>query len=362
RPGPAEPPAATASTVAPTALAALFEARSRAVLARDRDSFLASVDPAEIGFQVREGELFDALFRVRFSRFAETVAAVEGELLTVHRAYRLQGFDTVDAVRTVHLRHRAGRLVGDGGSEHRDAPDFWSSPDLRAVQGGHALVLGDGALKEIAAQLDRSVPLVSAVVGRSWPQRAVALAPADAATAATLAGGQDLDTIVALAVAPPNADRSPAPSRILISPDVWSRVNALGRRVVLTHELTHIALNSASDTKTPLWLVEGLADYIGYKGTGTPPRKAAKELTGALADGYRPTALPDRARFAAAPSEAYQESWLACSYIAETHGEPALLDLYRLSSHLPEPQAMRQALGTPSITPAWLAYLRSRLA
>ncbi|GAA3216044.1 hypothetical protein [Actinocorallia longicatena] len=359
RPRPAAAPAAD-----PAALDALLARRSRAVLGRDKAAFLATIAPDSVGFLAREEERFDALSAIPFASWRESVTASSGDLVTLSLTYRLRGFDTADAVHTAYLRHRGGLITGDGGERHDD-PEIWTSGRVRSVTGRHSLVLGEGPLGEIAAQLDRSVPLVSAVVGGGWARRAVALVPADAERASVLAGGQDLSEIVALAAAPANTGGTPGPSRLLISPEVWRRVNALGRRVVLTHELTHVALNAAADTTTPMWLVEGFADYVGYRGTGTPVREAAKELAASVAKGYRPSALPAREAFASGfprLSQSYQEAWLACRLIAAEHGEAALLRLYREAGRVPEGDAVKKVLGITDLTARWRAYVLSQLS
>ena len=63
---------------------------------------------------------------------------------------------------------------------------------------------------------------------------------------------------------------------------IWPQVGArlegitdasqLARAIVLRHEITHVALGAPATTRTPTWLEEGLAEYLGYRGSGVPLR------------------------------------------------------------------------------------------
>jgi hypothetical protein len=241
---------------------------------------------------------------------------------------------------------------------------------VSVVHGTHSLVIGNNTksatLHQIADRLDQSVPLVSAVVGTGWARKVVALVPADETSAVALAGGRDLTEIVAVATVTQNADRSPGQDRVLISPGVYARLNALGRQVVMTHELTHVATGGAGDSRTPMWLVEGLADYVGYKKADTTVRSAARELRADLAQGSPPAALPTREDFngqSRGLSQVYQESWLACRMIAERYGEAKLVRLYRAAGAGSEEAALHDVLGVSvaTFTRDWRSYLKAQL-
>lgn len=347
---------------------ALLEARSAAVLDRDEERFLATVHPDEPGFRARQEELFAALSRLPFSAWRERVESIDGTVLTLRLSYRYRGFDTADVVRSTRLevgRSDGGWLVtGDGGGSE-DPPEVWTDPEVRAVRGRSCLVVGRGPLEQVAGEVDRAVPAVTAVVGSGWARRAVVLLPGDTDLAERLAGGRSLEGIAAAATVTGNADGSRGRPRILVSPENWPRLNALGRRVVLIHELTHVAMESAEDGRTPLWLVEGFADHVAYRATGTAPREAARELAEEVRRGELPDGLPSREDFATgAPrlSQAYQEAWLACRMVAEQYGEERLLRLYREAGRMPERDALRAALGVSDLTGAWREYLRAQLS
>ncbi|WP_211245647.1 hypothetical protein [Actinomadura oligospora] len=369
------PPAGTPD---PRAVAVVLANRARAVRERNRIAFLATVAAAPAAFQQAQARLFDNLTKLPLDGWEERPGEPQGTsgVIQVSLRYRLTGFDTGPVARTRHLAfaHRSGAwtIIGDGSSAGlADDADIADAGSLTIVRKGPALVVGDAPrLDEIARRLAAAVPAVTTVTGTSWARRAVALAPADAALAARVAGndagaGQDIARFAALAVVTPGPDGSPGQDRVVVSP-AFGRLNDLGRRVVLTHELTHVATGGARDGRTPIWLIEGFADYVGYRNAGVPVRSAARELAAEVAAGRVPGALPTRSDFDGASgrlSQAYQEAWLACRMVADRYGETTLVRLYRAAGREPEAAALRRILGLPpdTFTADWRDYLRKEL-
>ncbi|HEV7936002.1 MAG TPA: hypothetical protein VGP70_27270 [Actinomadura sp.] len=371
---------------------AVLTGRARAVRQRDRIAFLATVASAPQSFRAAQERLFDNLISLPLGDWRQELGAAEplataksGSTLRVVLRYRLRGFDRAEAAHTQYLtftrRPGAGWVItGDGAARGlRDDPQIWDAGRLTVVRGRRSLVLGTRPdtggvaqhtrrLHAIARRLDAAVPVVTAVVGDGWARRAVALVPADPAEAQRLVGGgQDLTRIAALAtVSQDGSGGPPGEDRIVISPGTFDRLNALGRDVVLTHELTHVATGGARDGRTPMWLIEGLADYVGYKRTHIPVRSAARELRGEVVKGRLPAGLPGRQDFDSASgrlAQTYEEAWLACRMVAERYGQPALLRLYRVAGARPE-SALREVLGVDlaRFTVMWRDYLRKELA
>jgi hypothetical protein len=370
---------------------AVLAGRARAVRERDRMAFLATVVSAPQSFRAAQGRLFDNLTSLPLSDWRQELGSTEpiattrrGSTLRVILRYRLRGFDRAETAHTQYLtfarRPGAGWVItGDGAARGlRDDPQIWDAGRLTVVRGRRSLVLGTRpsagdvaqhtrALRAIARRLDAAVPVVTSVVGDGWARRAVALVPADPREARRLAGaGQDLTRIAALATSSQDGSGGPGEDRIVISPGTFDRLNALGRDVVLTHELTHMATGGARDGRTPMWLIEGLADYVGYKRARIPVRSAARELRDEVVKGRLPARLPGRQDFGSASgrlAQAYEEAWLACRMVAERYGEPALLRLYRVAGTRPD-SASREVLGVdlPRFVVMWRDYLRRELA
>jgi len=349
--------------------------RARAVREHDRFGFLATVASAPAAFQTAQAKEFDNLAKLPLKDWQETFQAVQPgtSVIKVSLRYGLKGFDRGPVGRTRYLAFtpRSGTWVitGDGsGSGLRDDSDIWDGGPLTVYKGRSCLVIGDAPhLDEIARRLDAAVPKVTGVVGKGWSRRAVALVPNDPALAIALAGeDQDLGEIAALATVAPSANGGRGEDRVLISPGTFGRLNELGRDVVLTHELTHVATGGARDDRTPLWLIEGFADYVGYRKAKVGARSAARELRREVTTGQLPTALPGQDAFAGdSPrlSQAYQEAWLACRMVADRYGEAALVRLYRAAGRRPEAAALREVLNvTPArFTSMWRDYLQKEL-
>ncbi|MEV3920546.1 hypothetical protein [Actinomadura coerulea] len=373
------PGSPAAGTFSPAMAAAVLANRARAVRDGDRMAFLATVGSAPAAFQDAQSRVYGNLRRLPLEGWRErvvTTEAVDGEtaVVRVEARYRLRGFDRSDVARTRYLtlapRGGAWTIVGDGTSRGlADDTDIWDCGPLAVVRGRTSLVIGDGpGLDGIAGRLDAAVPAVTSVVGTGWAQRVVALVPADATLASALAGpGQSLGQIAALAAVAPAAGGGRGEDRVIVSPGTFGRLNELGRDVVLAHELTHVATGGARDGRTPLWLIEGFADYVGYRRVKISTRSAAGELRREVSAGRAPSALPSADAFAGGSprlSQAYQEAWLACRMVADRYGEAALVRLYRAAGRAPEAAALRDVLGLTRerFTALWRDYVKEELA
>jgi hypothetical protein len=245
------------------------------------------------------------------------------------------------------LRRRADAVI-------REHPEIWSGAQV--VQGRRSLVIGGpgGGLADLARRADRASVVVARVAG---PVRPLILFPASTEQAAVLAAPAAVSGLAAVA----------GTDRVIIEPRSFARLTGTGRDVVLTHELTHVAVGAATDGRTPKWLVEGFADYVGYLDAGIPVASAASELAAEVRAGKLPEALPGRDAFAARSArlpQAYEEAWLACRYVAGRFGERALVTLYRESMRSDPRSALRRTLGmtTAKFTASWREYVQRELS
>ncbi len=389
------------------ALTAVLAARRSAVLHHDRAAWIATVDPDSPRFRDEQATVFDNLSQVPFSDWsyqyvgrapdlsAERVRELDGEVWVarVLAGYRLRGFDTSTSFAeqdlTVVRRGRSWFIAStsDGGT----APQPWDLGRVQVVRGDHVLVLGTAtraALRQYADAGDRAVGRVSDVWGTSWSRRAVLVAPRTQHEFGRLLLRDDtgLDQVAAvttgdlsseLASGSASGGQRAGNDRVVINPAAFARLGATGRRVVLTHEMTHVAVRQSTTSAVPIWLSEGFADFVGYSGTGVSRRVGAGDLLVQVRAGHGPTRLPtaddfDPTRTTIAPS--YSASWLACSLIADTYGTDRLVALYRRAAtapsdgSAPDPDAQLTAafprvLGTTqaAFTRQWRQYLQ-RLA
>ncbi|MFJ3923777.1 hypothetical protein [Streptomyces sp. NPDC090022] len=292
--------------------------------------------------------------------------------------YRLAGYDAAPATaaREVELTSAGGawRVTAE-----RPAPGApaqpWDQGPVTVVHGTHALVLGTGQdralLEAVADTVDGAVPAAGSAWPRPWAGRVVVLVPGSLDAMAALLGrppSQYAGT-AAVTTAATGAGAGPA-DRVVVNPQAYAQLSGAGRRIVLTHEVTHVATRAATTERTPLWLSEGFADWAAYRGSADDvPARAAPALARAVRAGQLPPALPADEAFgfggeAEASARAYEGAWLACRLIAARWGEAALVALYEAAGREPLPEALRRTLGTdlPGLTQAWRAELRTVLS
>ena len=81
----------------------------------------------------------------------------------------------------------------------------------------------------------------------------------------------------------------------------------------MSHEATHVA-TGAWDSRTPLWLLEGFADYVALRDVDLPVQKSAAQIIAAVRRDGAPRELPDAAAFGARTPHlgaTYESAWLA---------------------------------------------------
>lgn len=382
------------------ALTAVLDARRRAVLAGDRRAWLATTDPASPTFRLEQGRVFDNLAEVPFGDWTyqylgrapelspQRVRQLGGEVWVarVRAGYRLRGYDTtssdVEQYLTVVRRGGAWFIAStqDGGT----APQPWDLGQVRVARGERVLVLGTAptpALDAYAEAGDRAVARVSEVWGRSWARRAVLVAPRTQAEFGRLLlrSADGLSQVAAVTTGDLGGEDAGSGragnDRVIVNPGAFARLGSTGKRVVLSHEMTHVAVRQSTSAAVPIWLSEGFADFVGYRGTGVPRRVGAGDLLAQVRAGRAPTALPttadfDPTRTTIAPS--YSAAWLACSLIADTYGVSRLVALYRRAATAASPPPgpdVRLSAAFPAVlgvsvttfTSDWRRYL-DRLA
>ncbi|GAT64942.1 lipoprotein [Planomonospora sphaerica] len=226
-------------------------------------------------------------------------------------------------------------------------------PGAVVVRGQGSVVVGDravaGLLADLAARADCARRRIAAIWG---PVRPVVLFPETDAQAAVLAGAAGVAATRGLA-ALATADR------VVVLPGGYARLSEVGRDVVLTHELVHVATGATRGGRVPMWLSEGFADYVGYAGTGLDVRRVAAELAREVRAGVLPDRLPGPGDFApggARLPQVYEEAWLACRYVAARFGERALVRLYGSDV------GTTLGLTAAEFTAGWRDHLRKELA
>lgn len=397
---------ASASTSAPSLrdVTALLTRHAAAVRAHDRKAYVADLDGSgkASAFRERQVSAYANLVRLPLTswsyrvesrsddRAAEKAAAktygAPALIVRMRLSYALRGVDpgpTNNELWWTFVR-RNGHVVvaADDGLALAGGVSWrgpWDFGPLQVVRGSASLVLGHpgdaAALRTVAATVDAAVPAVSAVWGSRWTRDVAVVVPSSAAELTAQAGASSDITVQVAAVAVSDG-QDPVTGRVfgqrlIVNPAALQKLSAVGRRIVVRHEITHIAAAEATTSASPRWLVEGFADYVGNLGSGQPVRTAAAELRTEVAHGRLPSALPSEAAFdtaGQAPS-AYEQAWLACRLIAQRAGPASLVRFYRLVGASSQDAGGAVASGlhavlhesTAQFTAQWRSYLEAQL-
>jgi hypothetical protein len=356
----------------------LLDTRSTAVLHHDGAAY------AKTGARTA----YENLSAVPFASWSYRLTALHpsGAAATADAqlSYRVKGYDTspVTVGRTLTLRLTAdGQWYVDSDKPaKKSGQQLWDQGKVSVVKGAHSLVMGVGqdaeSLSEYRSLADHAVPAVSDAWGTDWTRHVVVLVPASLDAMAGLLGSPAASYrgIAAVTTGEAGGSGSAPADRIIVNPDAYALLGSVGKQVVLTHETTHVATRAHTTAATPLWLSEGYADWIGYRGTGRTPTQAAPELYRAVEDGDLPTALPTDKDFgfsseATKLAQAYEGGWMACRMIQDRWGVDQLGKFYRaVGAHRKRSgaveDAMKSVLGvTPAdFTAEWRDYLKAQLA
>lgn len=398
---PTGPPPPRQPTVDPVAereaaLVALLERRSAALLARDAAAWSADVDAASVDFAARQAAVLANLGAVPVASWTyeyagagmpppaerRVVLGPESWVARVVLVYRLAEADSADVRREQHLTvvRRDGRWLLADDTDGPTATDVWDLGPVTVERGARSLVLGTAApedLAQYAGQVDAAAARVDAVWGSGWPRVVVVVVPRDQAEMARLLQRADeagLEQIAAVTTGEVGLGVGESADRVIINPAGFGLLDDVGREVVLTHEITHVATRATGTRDVPIWLSEGFADYVAYLGTDLPRESVAADVLDRVSAGAGPTALPDVAAFDPVNGDiapAYSGSWLAVDLIARTYGQPAVLAFYAAvargagtpdpagEARTPVERAFADVLGTDQATfeQEWQGYL-----
>ncbi len=355
---PAAPPASRAAAQDPReqAVRDLLDRRSHAVLTRDETAFTADLDPAaDLEFRQRQRDLFRNLAAVPVGEWEYRIGggsdltgvrlpvADESWAPDLKLAYRLSGVDAESGSQPMaYLFTRRGDrwyLNSDTALEpvgKRTWRGPWDFGPCQVLTGTGGFVIahpgGEPLAARVLSELDTAVAAVTEVWGQAWARQVAVIVPADADELRALVGPGFADGSIAGVAVADRVDqrtRTAQGQRVVLNPGSANALSPLALRVLLRHEITHVAARGETVDGAPMWLLEGFADYVGYRGSDVPPRKAAPALAERIRTAL-PTAFPADDRFRGSGMElAYQESWSLNLYLAQRLGERGLVDFYR---------------------------------
>jgi hypothetical protein len=403
RPGHAQPGQSGAAVADVAAVLTMLQRDAAALIDRDPQAWAADLDQsaAAAGYAGRQRQVFGNLAQVPLEAWryvliapvtdagvlAPAAARLGGPVVIVHveLQYALARVDPAPTGKQLWLtgvrRGTAWKLAADddaaavGGASWRGPWDFGQ---LLVRRGPHTLVLAHPAHRQdepvFADLVETSLPVVTRVWGRGWNDQVAVLIPDTPQEFAAVTGDNaDSHDLAAVAVADQVGPGGIVlGARIVLNPRNLARLDAAGRRLVIGHELTHIASRAVTSDQMPTWLIEGVADYVGNLGSGLSVASTASELATEVRAGKVPSALPSSADFSggAGLPQAYEKSWLACRLIADRVGPEGLVRFYRVVAAAAgvDPgtavaTGLRQVLHTDvaAFTAAWRSYLIGRL-
>jgi hypothetical protein len=411
-PGPGQPmgaatparPSDDADESRTEAITDVLARRAQAVRDHDERAFLATVDPAaDKIFVYNQRQLFRNLAKVPFSTWAyqlhaddtldvgdlpDDVSAGADELWApaVDLRYALRGGDVTPTNRAMgylFARHDGAWYLRSDNALDKLGRRSWRGPwdfgPCVVTATRYGIVLShpgnEQMVERLARELDPSVRAVGEIWPTSWSERVVLLLPDSAGEMKTLVGPDfPVNSVVAVAVADrvDNASRTVTGQRVVLSPNGVRALSIPSLRVVLRHEMTHLAARADTVDGSPTWLLEGFADYVGYRDSGVTLEEGAPDLAKQVRESGPPTSLPEDRAFRTSGADldqAYQQSWSLARFVADRWGEPRLVKLYRTLAAVGPASArrtddlLREVLGVDraKLVGDWQGYLRDAL-
>ncbi|MGQ0838618.1 basic secretory protein-like protein [Actinokineospora sp.] len=402
---PEPPPVGPADAERADAITALLARRADAMVNRDEAAFVGTLDPqADPTFLETQRELYANLATVPLDAWsylvhpddtldlstlpdpAADLTAAELWAPGVELRYALRGIDRTPTTRAMgYLFVRRGEqwflrsdtALGDLGRRTWRGP--WDFGPCQVTTTAHGLVLAHPGsqpmVDRLVRELDSSVRSVTQVWGAEWPQR-VALFLPDSPTEMRAMVGPDfpVESVVAVAIADrvDTAAGTATGQRVVLSPMGSRALSVASLRVVLRHEITHVAARVATVDGSPMWLLEGFADYVGYRDSGIGLAQGAPDLARMVRESGPPGALPEDRSFRGKDREldlAYQQAWSIARFLAERFGEAKLVETYRALAGAGPVSAgetddlLRRSVGLDraGVLREWQAHLRGAL-
>jgi hypothetical protein len=245
----------------------------------------------------------------------------------------------------------------DSTTPSRAAATSLAWPGAATVREGRIVVTGTagtGRLQEVAAATRRAVTRVRQVWGDTVLRgRVLVEVPATDAQFRARGGSAEAGAQLAATTTPDGS--------VVLAPSLFRTLTPEGRVVVLTHELTHVALHQAALTAVAHWIVEGSAEFTAYHASTLSAAQLSPQVAAAVRAGHGPAGPPADANFAARPAAAYQEAYVWCRFLAQRFGLPRFVAFVR-SADARQPGAFSREFGTtiPALSAPYAHFLRSK--
>ncbi|ANZ35061.1 hypothetical protein BBK82_02215 [Lentzea guizhouensis] len=144
------------------------------------------------------------------------------------------------------------------------------------------------------------------------------------------------------------AIRDGAAQRVVLNRVRAAPLSDLELGVLLRHEITHVATRDQTSDSAPLWLVEGFADWVAFRGTGLGLREAAPLLTAEVSG--LPTDFSGPGR-----DLAYQQAYSIMVFLQSRLGERGVVEFFLKN-------ASRSGVDAGAVDVAgWREFLRTAI-
>lgn len=338
----------------------LLDIRDRAVRTHNQALFLSTIARRDQALVRRQLRWFNAVSALPWRRFSSTVTSRAWPDLLMHPRWgkasvprirtvqQVREHDVAPVVRVTGLAfaRRGGRLkiVADRTRSGRVFPGSQPAPwDLTAVEVRRrdgVIGLFDqatrGAAGEVMDAVSEGIDEIASALPYRWNRRVIVYAFGDRTVLDSFDNvpGGKIDHLGAMTFpvfAAPGSRRVAGVRFTVMPSSIAAGQPFLGR--IIRHELTHVAIGRRDDG-APLWLSEGIAEYLGAREIPRPQRRiAAMAVSRAREDG--PVDMPASDSFNGPEQDwHYALSWMACDYIAHSFGESRLWQLAdELSDH-----------------------------
>jgi hypothetical protein len=344
-----------------TSLTSTLQRRADAVRSGDEEAFLAGLTKRDEVLREQQSTYFENLQQLPIGTFAYSIdpqnIVRQGEdySVVVELALQLDGFDEAPVVSRDRYLFTPGEKPGRFRLASVSDPAWevenkvllqpWDEDKIVVVRGTNVLGIFDEgsvrAAKPLVRSVERGIADVAGVVPSAWSQTVVVYALSNTAFLATLPGLPSDDPSALDGVAFPvfaSVDGGAlVATRFVLHPRMLDERGRARDRLV-RHELTHVAIGE-DDDHAPVWLSEGLAEYVSVQPLPPEKRTISEVAIEAARAGVTNMPTDDSFNEGGTPprtSANYGIAWFACEYLAASYGE---VTLWQLLAAMNEPDA-----------------------
>ncbi|MGH2698851.1 MAG: hypothetical protein ACRDJL_06585 [Actinomycetota bacterium] len=357
------PETAEADEVPDPRLAAseILSLRAQAVMDDDRDAFLSSIDPGARRFRKQQAKVFDRLTSLRLGSYELRLRMGEKDrarrkhvrhyrraddvfIPSIEERYRFKRYDDADFVGSLFftfvLRDGEWLIAADDDLKGRSRSErnLWDFGPVKQTRGRNVTVIQHPCHRTGCVEVGRSFLQLAENARRRvkerwrerWNGRVVVLVTSSRSEVRKIIDvNYGISNFVAFAYTR-YLGTGYSPARIVVDRATLAERSPDVIELVLTHEMAHVATRRASGPHIPLWVEEGLAEWVARpEGDDADRYYEQRVATGAV----RPTLATDRQIRRGDADELflhYQGSRTAVAYFIERWGYKRFVRFYKL--------------------------------